>query len=101
MAVRNGRCRRLTVDSASIEQQISQLGSMRARGHLRSDGKQSIVRVFYALHRDSRIRTPSLTVDAKKRTESCSELKYEQCAVSSQNGLKLNPMKICRALKTL
>ena len=68
MSTLSAHCRRLTADSESVDKQIAHLDSMRTRGILRPDEKRNIIRFFHALHHNSRIRTPNLPVNAKKRT---------------------------------
>ena len=59
---------RLISDPISIDMNVEKLDNIRQKGHLRPDERRQVLRVLFALHKDSRERTPGKYNNARSRT---------------------------------
>ena len=64
--IQRNRCR--TTDPYSIQKQLERLEKLCRKGHLRPDERRNILRVFFALHHDSRENSNNSPVNARTRT---------------------------------
>ena len=52
----------------SVDMNVEKLDNIRQKSHLRPDERRQVLRVFCALHKDSRERTPWMSSNALSRT---------------------------------
>ena len=55
-------------DPISVDMNVEKLDNIRQTGHLRPDERRQVLRVFFALHKDSRERTLGKSINARSRT---------------------------------